>query len=378
LLAFPVAAQEDGGPSVPIDQTDAPPDTSGPWSFRLYFDGGYGASSTEPANGLWRSKGTTFKLDSAQVNLAMGVVGKEPTAQSRWGMKFGLQTGVDTENLVPASPPPANEPVSNADTLRHLYRANFSYLFDAGSGLRVTGGLINSYIGYESYLAIENPNYTRSYLTDTAPFFLIGVETAYSPSDSLDLGFYVITGFNYLANPNDDPSFGFSLSWKATPRLTLHQNLYYGPDQADTSLEFWRFLSGTIVEWKADRFVLAAAFDFGTEKQAAPSGQPRADWWSGALWARWLIGKRWSVGLRPEFFRDDDGLMTAGEQLLRAFSATLKYEFLPARHDQLVATLEFRTDRSTGDGGGFYDGPDNGLVENQNLVLLGLLWSLHR
>jgi hypothetical protein len=293
-------------------------------------------------------------------------------------MKFGLQTGVDTEGLVPSSPPPANEPVSNADTLRHLYRANFSYLFAAGSGLRVTGGLINSYIGYESYLAIENPNYTRGYKIDNVPYFLIGVETAYSPSDTLDLGFYVITGFNYLANPNDDPSFGFSLSWQATSRLSLYENLYYGPDQADTSLEFWRFLSDTIVEWETDRLLLAAAFDFGTEKQAAPSGQPRADWWSGAVWARWLIGERWSVGLRPEFLRDDDGLMTAGEQLIRAFSATLKYEFHPAHHNRLVATLEVRSDRSTGDGGGFYDGPDNELVENQNLVLLGLLWSFHR
>lgn len=293
-------------------------------------------------------------------------------------MKFGLQTGVDTEGLVPSPPPPASEPVSNADTLRHLYRANFSYLFAAGSELRVTGGLINSYIGYESYLAIENPNYTRGYILDTVPYFLVGVETAYSPSDVVDLGFYVITGFDYLANPNDEPSFGFSFLWQATPRLSLHENLYYGPDQTDTSVEFWRFLSDTILEWKTKHFLLAAAFDFGTEKQAVPSGQPRADWWSGALWARWLIGEHWSIALRPEFFRDNYGLITGGEQLIRAFSATLKYEFLPARDNRLVATLEARADRSTGNGGGFYDGADNELVENQNLVLVGLLWSFHR
>jgi len=362
LLALPTTAEEDAGP----------------WSFRLYFDGGYGASSTEPDNGLWRSKGTTFKLDSPQLNLAMGVARKKPTAQSRWGVSFGLQTGVDTENLVTSSPPPENEPISQAETLRHLYRANFSYLFSAGSGLRLTAGLINSYVGYESYLAIENPNYTRGYILDTVPYFLVGVETAYSPSDVVDLGFYVVTGFNYLADPNDDPSFGFSVAWQAIPGLTLRQNLYYGPDQVDASLEFWRFLSDTIVEWKTDHFLLAAAFDYGTEKRAAEAGQPRDDWISAALWARWLIGDHWSLGLRPEFLQDDGGLATASEQRLRAFAATLKYEFRPARHNRLVASLEVRTDRSTGDGGGFYEGPDNDLVEDQSLVLLGLLWSFDR
>jgi len=362
LLAVPATAEEEAGP----------------WGFQLYFDGGYAASSTEPDNGLWRSKGTTFRLDSPQLNLAMGVVSKIPSARSRWGFSFGLQAGVDTENLVPSTPPASNEPVSDADTLRHLYRANFSYLFSAGSGLRLTGGLLNSYIGYESYLAIDNPNYTRGYVTDTAPYFLIGVEAAYSPSEVVDLGFYMVTGYQYLADPNDAPSFGFSIAWQTSPVLSLRQNLYYGPDQFDASLEFWRFFSSTIVEWKTERFLLAAAFDFGTEKQEAEPGQPRANWYSGALWARWLIGDHWSVGLRPEVLDDDDGLVTSSEQLLRAFAATVKYEFQPARHNKLVATLEVRTDRSTGDGGGFYDGPDNDLVENQNLVLLGLLWSFDR
>ena len=349
-----------------------------PWGFQLYFDGGYGASSTEPDNGLWRSKGTTFKLDSPRLNLAMAVVRKKPTDRSRWGISFGLQTGVDTEALVPSAPPPQDEPVSHADTLRHLYRANFSYLFSAKKQIRLTGGLLNSYIGYESYLAIGNPNHTRGYLLDTVPYFLIGIETAYSPSDVVDLGFYVVTGYSYLADPNDDPSFGFSVAWQTCPKLSLRQNLYYGPDQLDTGLEFWRFMSDTIVEWKTDRFLLAAALDYGTERQAAEPGQPRASWLSGALWARWLIGDHWSLGVRPEFLQDDEGLATASDQLLRATAATVKYEFHPARHNRLVASLEVRTDRSTGDGGGFYEGPGNDLVEDQNLVLVGLLWSFDR
>lgn len=131
------------------------------WHYQLYADVGYASSDTTPGNHEWRSKSTTSTLDSLELFLGMGSVRKEATEDSRWGLELGLQTGLDSEGLVTAPPPPALEPIPNADSWRHLYRANVSYLFDAGRGLRLTGGLINSYIGYESYLAIDNPNYTH-------------------------------------------------------------------------------------------------------------------------------------------------------------------------------------------------------------------------
>ncbi len=360
-----------GGKPVPAG------DRSGPWQYQLYVDAGYVASSTEPANGSWRSKTTTSKLDTAELFLAMGNLSKSPTPDSRWGFEFGLQTGVDTEGLITSPPPPANEPLDDADTLRHLYRANASYQFDAGRGLRLTGGLINSYIGYESYLAIDNPNYTRGYLLDTVPYFLVGLEAAWDVSETVDLSFYLVTGYNYLTNPNDAPSAGLQVAWQVSPRATFKQNLYYGPDQAETNIKFWRFLSDTIVEWKTDRVLLAGAVNVGTEKQAALAGQPRHDWYSGAFWVRWQFGDRWSLALRPEFYWDRDGQITSAEQFIQAYTGTVKYQFSP-RHHRLVGTLEVRYDRSTGEEGGFFEGPDNRLVPDQTLLLGGILWSFDR
>jgi hypothetical protein len=261
------------------------------WDYSLYLDLGYNWNSNDPGNNLWRSKGTTFRVNEPQVNLAMGSVRKEATPRSRWGLEFGLQTGVDTESLVPAPPPASNEPISNADSLRHLYRANGTYLFPAGNGLEVTAGLINSYIGYESFLAIQNINYTRGYILDFVPYFLFGAQGAYPVSDTLDLSAFVVGGWNYLADPNDVPSFGFQAAWQISPRTTFTQNLYYGPDQEDTSLEYWRFFSDSIIEWKSDQFLLAAALDVGTERQADVVGNPRHNWMAAAIWFGWHIDK---------------------------------------------------------------------------------------
>ncbi len=351
----------------------APP--SQRWDYALYLDLGYNWNPNDPGNNLWRSKGTTFKVNEPQVNLAMGYVRKEATPQSRWGMEFGLQAGVDTENLVPEPLSASNEPISNADSLRHLYRANGTYLFPAGKGLEVTAGLINSYIGYESFLAMQNVNYTRGYILDFVPYFLFGAQGVYPVSNTLDLSAFVVGGWNYLANPNDMPSYGFQAIWQLSPRTTFTQNLYYGPDQQDTSIEFWRFFSDSIIEWKSDRFLLAAAFDVGTEKQADVVGNPRHDWMAAAVWFGWHIVGPWSLGLRPEFYWDPDGVGTGAEQTIQAYTATLEYTFTPVASNTLVAALEYRYDRSTGPQGGFFKGDTNRLVSDQHQLILSLMWT---
>ena len=349
-------------------------DDISPWIYQTYIDAGYAASNRSPSDDVWRSKSSTAVLNDPELFLAMGNVRKDPTPDSRWGMELGLQTGIDSKRLVTAAPPPANEPLSNADTLRHLYRANASYLFGGDRGVRLTGGLINSYIGYESYLAIDNPNYTRGYLSDTVPYLLFGLEAAWDISESVDLSFYLINGYNYLTDPNDIPSTGFQAKWMISPQTTFTQNIYYGSDQENTNIEYWRFFTDSNIEWQNDRFLLAAALNYGTERQADLPGEPRFQWASGAIWMRWMLNERMSLAFRPEFYWDDDGLITGARQFIHAYTTTFKYQ-LSQRHQRLIGTLEFRYDRSTGDEGGFPDSPNDRLVPDQALVIVGLLWS---
>ncbi|UCB50441.1 MAG: hypothetical protein JSW56_06100, partial [Deltaproteobacteria bacterium] len=59
------------------------------WQYGSYLDVGYTVDFNDPENGLWRSKGTTFKVDDPQVNMAVAYLAKDPMPQSRWGMQFG-------------------------------------------------------------------------------------------------------------------------------------------------------------------------------------------------------------------------------------------------------------------------------------------------
>ena len=223
------------------------PDTN-LWHWGAYLDAIYPINFNFPENHRWRSKITTPRTNELTPNMVLGYVRKEVAPDSRWGLELGAQGGYDTSLLVPSPTPQGDKPVPGADTLRHVHRANVSYLAPVGNGLTVMAGLFNSFIGYESFYSRNNANYTRSYMADNAPYFMTGVAAQYPISDTLKFAVYIINGYNNLSRPNSLPSYGTQIMWNPAPGWTFTQNFYYGPDQSDTALRFWRIFSDTYLE----------------------------------------------------------------------------------------------------------------------------------
>jgi hypothetical protein len=367
LLCVGVAAAENDKPVA----TD--------WHYGAYLDASYPVNFNFPEDHRWRSKITTPRTNEFAPNMALGYVRKDVTPESRWGLELGGQGGYDTSLLIPTSTSQGDKPVPRADVLRHVHRANVSYQAPVGNGLTLTAGLFNSFIGYESFYSRNNANYTRSYMADNAPYFMTGVAAQYAVDESLKLALYVINGYNNLSRPNLVPSYGTQVSWKPSPPWTLTQNFYYGPDQFNTSLNFWRFFSDSIVEWKDDEWTVAFAYDVGTENAAERDGHPRMFWTSTALFVRRHVSGPWSVAFRPELYWDRNGRVTGAEQRITAMTSTLEYRIAVGRQTGLLR-LEYRFDRSTGTQGGFFTGGEVspgviGLTPNQHLLILGLMWA---
>jgi len=344
------------------------------WRYNVYLDLGYGYSFNNPENNLWRSKSTTNIFGTPKINLALAYIGKDAIKDSPWGMELGIQAGVDTDGLIPSPPPEANEPKTNADFIRYLYRANATYRVPIGNGLRITAGLINSFIAFESYLSLDNPNYTKGYLSDNVPYFLLGAQVAYPLNNRTDISLFIVDGWNYLSKSNHKPSYGFQVAWKGSSNLTLTQNLYYGPEQLNTNIQYWRFFFDSIISWETELFLLALSVDGGTEEQAEIIDHPRSYWVSGAIWAAVNQGP-WQLTIRPEFYNDSDGVISGAKQNILAVTASIGYDILPNNiSHKLVTKVEYRYDRSTGSEGGFYKGSDNHLAPDQNTLFLSLVW----
>ena len=346
------------------------------WHYGAYVDVGYVGNFNFPDNHLWRHRATAAHHNELSPNMGLAYVRKDAITSSRWGMELGFQGGRDSEEFAFLV---GERRVEGSDVLRHLHRANVSYLAPVGKGLTITAGLFNSLMGYESLYAKDNANYTRSWIADNTPYMMFGVNAQYPVSDALTVTAFIVNSYYHLAHPNDHPSYGGRWIWKATPRFTLMQTLYAGPDQANTSMEFWRLYGNQILEWKGDDVTIAASLDIGTERIASQPGNPRAFVMGGNLVVRWHVAGPWSMALRPEFYWDRNGRWTGAEQFVKAITSTVEYQ-VPYKWTNTIVRVEHRYDDSTGAGGGFFKSGEirpgvPGIVPGQHLFLLGVLVS---
>ncbi|HSC56039.1 MAG TPA: outer membrane beta-barrel protein [Nitrospira sp.] len=362
---------EIGGPTSQAQQQ--PPD----WHYGGFVDLGYSLDFNFPANHLFRNHNTTPRVNELDLNMAGVYVKKDATMDSRWGMELMGQAGQDALNFAFGTNLPR---VAGADALRHFGRANLSYLAPVGTGLTFQAGLFNSFIGYESLYAKDNFNYTRAWIADYSPYLMFGANAQYNFDDKWSGVFFIINEYVHLQNANSLPSYGAQVAYKPNRSWLFKETVYYGPDQSDTSLEFWRFFSDSIAEWKVnDDVTLVGEYQIGTQVMAMP-GNPRFMYMGAAFPMRWHISGPWSVALRPEFYYDPNGFQTGAEQFIRAVTTTAEYKF-PYKWTNLIGRLEYRYDESTGSGGGFFKGNEIapgvvGLTPAQHMLIFALIWTL--
>jgi hypothetical protein len=341
------------------------------WQIGGFLDIGYLNSFNSPSNHLFRSRGTTPRVDELNVNMGGGYAKKQASESSRWGLELTAHTGEDAKIFGFSATAPN---IEGADWLRHLGPTNVSYLAPVGNGLTLQAGIFSSFIGYDSLYAKDNFTYTRPWTADFTPYLMLGVNAGYAVSEKLTVTGLVLNGYWHLAHANDVPSVGSQLGYKATERVTVKETLLYGPHQESTALKHWRFLSNTIVERKTDR--LTAAFDFHVSAEVVDTmEEPRAWWIAGQLPVHWVIQNPWSVTVRPEFAWDSDGRWTTFEQSVRAITSTLEYR-ARFRQSQGIFRLEHRYDQSTGNEGGFFKDvqPDVvGLTPGQHLLVFACI-----
>ena len=366
-----VSAQE----SDTTEPTSAEQQSDPKWQYGGFVDLAYPLDFNHPANHLFRSRGTAFRTDSVWLNMTALYVRKRPSEESRWGVELTAQAGKDDEFFGFSATAPN---IAGFKFLRHLGPTNVSYLAPAGKGLTLQAGIFNSLIGYDSLYAKDNFNYTRPWGADFTPYFMMGANASYPFTKKLTGTFFLVNGYWHLARANSAPSAGGQIAYKVTPRVTLKETTLFGPHQRNTSFEFWRFLTDTIVERKTDKFTLASEYIFSTERVDA-AGRPRALMMSWQLPAHWSLNDRWSLSFRPEVFWDRDGRWTLARQTVKAFTSTLEYR-VPYKSTNTIFRLEHRFDDSRGPEGGFFRGAESpssvGLTPRQHLLIFATIFTL--
>lgn len=350
---------------------------SADWRYNAFLDVGHLDSFNDPANHLFRNRGTTPRVDEWDVNMAGASLAKTASEQSRLGLELTVQTGEDSRTFGFSSTAPK---IGGADVLRHFGPTGLSYLAPIGKGLTIQGGIFSSLIGYDSLYAKDNFSYTRPWGADYTPFLMLGVNASYPISRKLSGTLAVVNGYWHLAHANNVPSIVGQLAYKASSRVALRETVLYGSHQPSAALRFWRVLSDTIVERRTARLATAFEYQIGSEK-VDTAGTPRALWMSAQLPLHWVVSGPWSITVRPEFAWDRDGRWIAGRlgagQSVKAITTTIEYR-VSYRSVQAAVRLEHRYDDGRGASGGFFTDGETapgavGVMPGQHLLILGLI-----
>ncbi len=333
----------------------------------IYLQGGYtynanagvGAPGTTEAGNseqndlrVFDHQANSFTLDLAQI-----VFQKDP-ALGGAGFKLKLSAGetakwIHSRGLsgAPLSSPQAGEGTESFD----VTEAYVSYNAAVGKGLRLDFGKFVTFFGAEVIEAIDNPNYSRSFLFNYAiPFTHTGLRASYAFTDTLNAAVYLVNGWDNSTDNNRAKSVGLSVGYAPAEFFSILVNGMTGGEQDETGAAAPTVGSSssnkrdlldivaTIKPTKKLTFILNT--DNAREQDAMlPTGLPGQATWAGyAAIATYDLTDANSVSVRGEVFSDPEGFRTGTSQRLKEM--TLTWETRLA--NGIIIRPEYRHDHS--------------------------------
>ncbi len=365
-LAAPVFA-EDAKPAPPAVSADAIKKALG---MSIYLQGGYTYNGSA-SNGATQSSENDLrvfdhKANSFILDLAELVISRDTITPDSSGYKLKLSMGETTKwiHARGLSGAPLNQAqVGEGTDTFDLTEAYVSYMAPIGSGLRFDLGKMVTYFGAEVIEAIDDPNYSRSFLYNYAtPITHTGLKMSYGFTDALSASFHVVNGWDNAEDNNTGKCIGVSIGYAPAEIFSGYVNYMIGPEQDSNNHNIRTLvdLVATIKPTKPLSFILN--YDNGNEDNAVASGNAA---WSGfAGIVKYDFNDKYSLSVRGESFDDPDGFRTGTKQKLSEVTVTPEIRLSGG----LIVRPEYRHDSS--DKQSF----DNGTKKSQDTVALGAMY----
>ncbi len=191
--------------------------------------------------------------------------------------------------------------------------------FLTAKGIDIRLGRFYTLMGHEVYPGQDTDFYSRTFenILGTA-YTHLGILTTVHATDTWDLAMGIIRGWDVFEDNNDRVSYHHALIWNSCDkRLNWTTTITTGPEQYQNNgnyrTVFTSYLTatfGTYNQWR-----LATGGLVGVEANAftdPDTGQVQdAQWYDYSVHLFYTIDPRLILGLRSEWFRDDDGTRAA-------------------------------------------------------------------
>jgi hypothetical protein len=291
----------------------------------------YTYNFNEPATGTFtplRSfdvKHNQFSISLVELDLI-----KPATADDRVGFRFDLQYGQTAQVF-------NSDPLDNNNML-NVQQGYVSYLAPVGKGLTFEVGKFVTPIGTEPTESNLNFNYSRTFLYQYGPFYHVGARISYPVNDKFTLGAMFVNGWNATGDNNSGKSVAGSITFLPTPKLSIIQNVMFGPEQPDNT-EDKRTYSDTNLMYTSGK--LSTGFNYVYAHDSV--GGDGVDWQGIALYLKGQLTPWFALAPRFGWVDDKDGFVFSPDpQKMKEFTMTAE-----VKHEKgFITRFEYRRDWS--------------------------------
>jgi hypothetical protein len=301
---------------------------------------------------VFDQKAASFGLDLAQIvfskDPAVGMIGYKVKISAGETAKYIHSTGLVS---------------SAADDPFDITEGYLSYVAPLGKGLRFDYGKMVTFHGAEVIEAIDNVNYSRSFLFNYAiPFTQTGLKMGYAFTDAVSASVHVVNGWDNSTDNNTAKTVGLSIYVAPVEMFSAYINYMQGPEQADNSRDNRSLLDivATIKPIKPLSIILN--YDNAQEEMGAGASDVKWNGFSGIV--KYDINDTYSISVRGESFDDKDGVRTGTAQKLTEVTVTPEIRLA----NGIILRPEYRHDSSN------KESFDNGTKKSQDTIALGAMY----
>ncbi len=300
----------------------------------------YEYNGNRPTSGASSYRVFDFSDNSFNLDVAEVVVQIAASKPNDAGFRVDFAAG----NSIPQITKTQDQTAAEFD----LQQAFASYIAPLGSGLRFDVGKFVTHLGYEVIEGYDgyNDNYSRSILFGYAiPFTHTGVKASYAFSSKVAGMVDVVNGWDLLRDNNHSKSVGAQLTLTPIVPLQVVLNWIGGPELANDNHSKRNVFDVVAIFKPTNTLTLGVNGDYGTEDGTSLVNPGSDATWKGiAGYATLALTNKFSVALRGETFRDEDGvrLGTGTNATLSEGTLTPAYKFT----DHVLLRGEVRYDKA--------------------------------
>jgi len=225
-----------------------------------------------------------------------------------------------------------------------------------------------TYHGAEVIEAIDDPNYSRSFLFNySIPFTHTGLKMSYTFSDAFSASFHIVNGWDNSTDNNKAKTYGLSLGMTPAEVFSATINLMTGPEQDNNNSNKRNLVDLVATIKPMKKLTLTLNGDYGKEQDAvtAAAGNREGAEWSGiAGYVKYDINDTYSMTVRAESFRDPEKFRTTTASHVKEVTFTPEIRLAGG----IILRPEYRHDWS--DEVVF----DNNTKKSQDTIALGAMY----